>query len=130
MPLAGKSDFFRKIQCQVNCGDQRLGVPEVGTKMKVNAVQWKILFFAKLGRFEDLGARHTELAVISARLGVDVMSVDVDAGEQAQPDRNVTPRKGRRGDVRARLLRPKSLFIGMGDSSVATLPQNDISCGV
>ena len=85
MPLAVEADLLCQVQCHVDRGDQRLGVAEVRALVEVDPFQGQILFFAELRGFQNLFARHAELAVMLTGLRVGVMGVDGDAGEEAEP---------------------------------------------
>ena len=80
MPFAREADFFGEVECHVNCGDQWLRVTEVGALMEVNPCERKIMFFAKLRRFENLFAGHAKFAIVLTGLSTSVMSGDGDAG--------------------------------------------------
>ena len=90
MPLAGEPNILGKVQCQLDGGEQRLRVAEVRSLVKVNACERQMILFAETRRFENLGARHAELAIVLSCLGVRVMGMNGDARDEAQPKVYVT----------------------------------------
>src|SRR4030067_289196 len=95
VPFAFEADFFGKIQCHSDCGDQRFRVTEVRALMEVNTFQWKVVSSAKSRGFHDLCARHAEFAVVLPGLRVGVMGCNRDTGQEAKPKVYVTLREWR-----------------------------------
>src|SRR5688572_3753435 len=93
IPIAAKADLLCQVERQVDGGQQWLGVAEVRALVEVDAFQRQVIRLTELRGLHDFLTSHAELAVVLAGLGMRVMSVDSDAGEEAKPEIYVTLRE-------------------------------------